>query len=107
MKWLGLLAVLGACTSKHAASHDGEVSLQLELPHGVLDPSGFTSVDVVLHTLDKSEERTAAIESDGTFKLGALDPMTSVAVEATLRNNSGAAVGYGRTAIGAVVDDGT
>jgi hypothetical protein len=67
----------------------------LDIPNGVLDPQGFTKVDVVLHgPTDFSRSTTVA---NGVFDLGVVDPGLSVSVEATLRNDSGAAVGYGRT----------
>jgi hypothetical protein len=111
MRWLGILALLGACGSKDAPPPvAGQVALRLAMPHGVLDPSGFTSVDVVLHIPGQADdERSATIDKTGgasTFKLGTIEPIAGVQIEATLRNSSGAAVGYGRTAIGETIGDG-
>ena len=98
MKWLGVLALCGACGGKDPPPDPGGVSLVLDIPNGVLDPKGFTTVEVVLHTPSGDVVRSANVARDGTFELGALDPSNMLSVEATLRNDSGAAVGYGRTA---------
>lgn len=98
MKWLGVLVMLGACGGNHSPPDPGGVSLVLDIPNGVLDPKGFTTVEVVLHTPSGDVVRSANVATDGTFELGSLDPSNMLSVEATLRNDSGAAVGYGRTA---------
>jgi hypothetical protein len=77
------------------------VSLVLDIPNGPLDPKGFASVEIVLHEPSGDSTRTANVNADNTFDLGTIDPTDSVSVEATLRNRSGAAVGYGRTATAA------
>jgi len=97
MRWIGVLAVLGACGGDNPSPPRG-VSLLLDIPNGPLDPKGFTSVDVILHEPSGDLVRSATVGADDTFDLGELDPSHSVSVEATLRNDSGAAVGYGRTA---------
>lgn len=74
------------------------MSLVLDIPNGLLDPKGYTAVEVLLHESSGDLVRAAAVGGDGTFDLGAIDPSDSIWVEATLRNVSGAAVGYGRTA---------
>ncbi|HEX3762269.1 MAG TPA: hypothetical protein VHW23_26390 [Kofleriaceae bacterium] len=101
MRWLGALALLGACGgSGHAPTADaGPVSLVLDIPNGPLDPQGYTSVEIVLHEPAGDVTRTASVDSNGNFDLDRIDPSNSVSVEATLRNASGAAVGYGRTAV--------
>jgi hypothetical protein len=111
VRWLGLVALLGACGTEKPPLPAGNVALQLALPHGALDPAGFASVDVVLHIPDQADDaRTAAIVrgADGkpTFDLGTIEPVAGATVEATLRNDSGAAVGYGRTAVDAAIDGG-
>jgi hypothetical protein len=110
MRWFGMLAVVGACGTKETPPAAGEVALRLAIPHGVLDPAGFTSVDVVLHVPGQADdERTATIDKSGgagTFKLGTIEPVAGVQIEATLRNSSGAAVGYGRTAVGEMLAGG-
>lgn len=99
MRWLGVLALLGACGSKDPPPAPGGVSLVLDIPNGALDPKGFTTVEVVLHTPSGDVVRSTNVAADGTFDLGSLDPSNNtLSVEATLRNDSGAAVGYGRTA---------
>jgi hypothetical protein len=82
------------------------VSLVLDIPNGALDPKGFTTVEIVLHAPSGDTTRTANVAADNTFELGTIDPTNSVSVEATLRNDSGAAVGYGRTATAAAFDGG-
>ena len=106
-----MLALVGACGGNEAQlPAAGQVALRLAMPHGTLDPAGFTSVDVVLHIPGQADdERTATIEKTGganTFKLGTIEPVAGVQIEATLRNSSGAAVGYGRTAIGEMIASG-
>jgi len=96
MRWLAVVVLLGAC-GKHPPPVVGGVSLVLDIPNGVLDPKGFTTVEVVLHEPSGDIARSAKVNADGTFDLGAVDPSTMVSVEATLRNDSGAALGYGRS----------
>src|SRR5689334_12158464 len=98
MRWFCILAALGACGGGKPPPATGGVSLVLDIPNGALDPRGYTAVEVVLHEASGDLVRAAAVGSDGTFDLGPIDPSNSVSVEATLRNVSGAAVGYGRTA---------
>jgi hypothetical protein len=107
MQWPCVLAVLGACSGKELPPVAGGVSLVLDIPNGPLDPRGFASVEVLLHEPTGDVARSANLRPDGTFDLGAIDPSNSVAVEATLRSESGAAVGYGRTAIAAAFAGGS
>lgn len=72
----------------------------LDIPNGMLDPAGYTSAELVLHEPDRDVVRSASLV-DGAFDFGRIDPSASVAIEATLRNDSGAAVGYGRTSVAA------
>jgi hypothetical protein len=106
MRWLGVLALLGACGGKGAPPASGGVSLVLDIPNGALDPKGYTAVEVVLHEPSGDLVRSVKVATDGTFDLGDLDPSSTVSVEATLRNDSGAAVGYGRTAAAAALAGG-
>ena len=101
MRRLAALALIAACGGgKPAAAVDaGNVSLVLDIPNGALDPQGYTSVEIVLHEPTGDVPRTASVDSNGNFDLDRIDPSNSVSVEATLRNASGAAVGYGRTAV--------
>jgi hypothetical protein len=102
MRWLAVIApvVVGACASPAATDgKEGAVALDLERPHGALDPSGFTSVDVVLHEPAAQDVELTAQVKDNAFSLGTIARGAGVTVEATLRNDSGAAVGYGRTAV--------
>jgi hypothetical protein len=101
MRWLAALALFAACGgSKQASAVDGgNVSLVLDIPNGALDPQGYTSVEIVLHEPTGDVTRTASVDINGSFNLDRIDPSNSVSVEATLRNASGAPVGYGRTAV--------
>lgn len=101
MRWL-VLVLLGACGGTSAPPVAGEVRLVLDIPNGTLDPLGFTSVGVIVHTPSGDLVRSASI-ADLTFDLGSIAPSESVTVEATLRNDSGAAVGYGRTTTAAAL----
>ncbi|MEO7735124.1 MAG: hypothetical protein ABIY55_29480, partial [Kofleriaceae bacterium] len=105
MRWLGALAVLGACGGNPPPPVAGDVSLVLDLPDGMLDPKGFNTVDLVLHEPGGDIEKSATLTSTG-FDFGRIDPSASVSIEATLRNESGAAVGYGRTAVAAALAGG-
>jgi hypothetical protein len=84
----------------------GGVALVLELPQGMYDPKGFAAIEVVLHEPAGDVRRSASLGMDGTFDLGAIDPSEAVSVEATLRSDSGAVVGYGRTAMAAALSGG-
>jgi hypothetical protein len=74
-------------------------------------PKGYTTVGVVLHGPETDVSLSANINADNTFKLADIkladiEPSKLVSIEATLRNNSGAAVGYGRTAVATEFADG-
>jgi hypothetical protein len=100
MRWLGVLALIGACGGKPAppSPDAGAVSLVLDIPHGMLDPTGYATVEIVLHEPSGDVTRTATVDTSGNFALDRIDPSSSVSVEATLRNDIGAVMGYGRTA---------
>lgn len=117
MRWPSLLALIGACNGNQASLDPGTAKLVLELPHGSLDPKGYTSVEVVLHETGRDITQSAKLEpvSDQnpdpsspkrSFHLSGIDPSDSVSIEATLRNDSGAAVGYGRTPVAEVLAGG-
>jgi hypothetical protein len=67
----------------------------------MLDPKGFSNVEVRLHHADGDTEINVAVDN-GQFDLGAIEVTPDVMIEASLRTDSGAAVGYGRAA--ALVD---
>jgi hypothetical protein len=92
------LLLLGLVGCELEAPAQGSASLVLDIPNGVLDPKGYTAVEVTLHDPAGDTVRSAAVGEDGSFDLGDLDPRRAVSVEAVLRDDSGAAVGYGRTA---------
>jgi hypothetical protein len=75
----------------------GNVSLVLDIPNSVLDPKGYSNVEVRLHEATGDTEINVAVK-DGRFDLGEIDIKTGVMIEAALRTDSGAAVGYGRAA---------
>lgn len=107
MRRLAALALIAACGSKQAPAADaGSVSLVLDIPNGALDPQGYTSVEIVLHEPTGDVPRTTSVDIHGNFNLDRIDPSNSVSVEATLRNASGAAVGYGRTAVSSALTAG-
>ena len=112
MRWLWVLAVFGACNGGHPPPGDaGPVSITLETEQGrPLAPSGATVVEIVFHERDAAGQphdvtRSANVKADGSFDLGDLAPSGRVSIEATLRNDSGAAVGYGRTALAELAGD--
>jgi hypothetical protein len=91
---------LAGCGADPPVTGDGAASIVLDIPNGVLDPPGYTSVQVTLHEAGGDTVRSAPVV-DGHFDLGDLDPRAAVSLEAVLRNDNGAAVGYGRTAVAA------
>lgn len=105
MRWLGVLACLGACGGGHPPAAGG-VQIVLDIPNGPLDPIGFSSVEIVLHEASGEIVRSASLGPDGSFDLGRIEARAGVAIEATLRNDSGAAVGYGRTSQAAPITAG-
>src|ERR1043165_3298565 len=47
MRWLAALALLSACGGDQAPRPDaGAVSLVLDIPNGMFDPKGYTTVDI-------------------------------------------------------------
>lgn len=102
MRWLAVLATLapavGAAGCSEEAAPAGGVALVLDIPNGMLDPTGYTTVEVTFHTATGDLVRTAAVSAGDRFDLGDFEPTAGVSIEATLRDAAGAAVGYGRTA---------
>jgi hypothetical protein len=95
MRRLLVLALVGCGTDAPA---EPSAQLVLDIPNGMLDPMGYTTVEITMHDAGGDTVRSAAIGADGGFDLGDLDPRTAISLEAVLRNDSGVAVGYGRTA---------
>jgi hypothetical protein len=95
MRYLLLLALVGCAAESSAKSG---ASIVLDIPNGVLDPPGYTSVEITLHDGSGDTVRSAAVVG-GHFDLGDMDPRTAVSIEAVLRDENGAAVGYGRSAV--------
>lgn len=75
----------------------GSVSLVLDIPNAVLDPKGFSNVEVRLHEESGDTEINVAV-ANNAFDLGTIDVTNGVLIEAVLRTDFGAAVGYGRAA---------
>jgi hypothetical protein len=99
MRWLGALALLGGCGGMQPPPPAAGAQLVLDVPGGMLDPRGYATVEIVLHEAGGDVKRTVAVDASGTFDLDRIDPSSSVEIEATLRSSTGAAVGYGRTAV--------
>jgi len=76
----------------------GTVSLVLDIPNTMLDPKGFSSVEVRLHHSDGSDTEINVGVSNNQFDLGPIEVTPDVLIEAALRTEAGAAVGYGRVA---------
>jgi hypothetical protein len=89
---LAAAAALAGC-----GQSGGSVSLVLDIPNAMLDPKGYTSVEVRVHGED-ADSQLAVPVIDGAFDLGDIDVQTGVLIEATLRSDQGTAVGYGRAA---------
>ncbi|MBV8762086.1 MAG: hypothetical protein JO257_32635, partial [Deltaproteobacteria bacterium] len=106
MRWTAALALLVACGS-NGSQGGGSAQIVIDIPNGPLDPKGFTDLDVVLHESGGDVARSAKLGPNMTFDLGDLQPDKAVWVEATLRNDVGAAVAYGRTAVPVAFTNGT
>src|SRR5262249_40480089 len=105
MRCLGVFLALGACGG--TSSPDGaKVPVNVQIQHGALEPKGYTTVELVLHGPGNDVRLSNSLGEDGTTSFNAINvmPGSSVSVEATLRNDSGAAVAYGRTAVGAAFE---
>src|SRR5262245_45284731 len=90
-----MLLAVAACGTPPTAA--GGASLVLDIPGGMLDPRGYSTVVVTLHEASGDSVRSAKIGLNNQFDFGDIDPRQGVSIEAALRNDSGAAVGYGRT----------
>lgn len=99
----GLAALLLA--SACGGPTGGSVSLVLDIPNSVLDPKGYSNVEVRLHEATGDTVINVAVH-DGHFDLGEIDVKKGVMIEAALRTDSGAAVGYGRAATPADLEAG-
>jgi hypothetical protein len=100
-----LLAAVAGLWLVGCGPSGGTVSLVLDIPNAMLDPKGYTSVEIRLHDAEGSSELNVAVR-DGAFDLGAIDVKRGVMIEAALRTDSGTAVGYGRTAAPTDLRDG-
>ncbi|HEY0195348.1 MAG TPA: hypothetical protein VGC42_29740, partial [Kofleriaceae bacterium] len=61
---------------------DRSVAFALELPHGMLDPAGFATVEVTLHEPGKPDVALSASVADNAFDLGTIEPVAGVSIEA-------------------------
>lgn len=117
MRWPGVLAVVAACGGRPATPPAG-AAIELDIEEGTpLAPSGATSVELVLHERSRDGQlHDVVLSTDlvpdpanparASFDFSGIDPSDSVAIEATLRNDSGAAVGYGRSDTAAALASG-
>jgi hypothetical protein len=114
MRCLGVFLAIGACggsSSPTGPAGARDVTLTLATPGGALDPKGYTSLDLVLHAPSGDVWLSSSLSKDATMRTGTafsgidLAPGTRVSIEATLRNDTGVAVGYGRTAVDAALLD--
>lgn len=96
MRALALVMLCAACGNDSPVP-EGGVGISIDIPNKMLDPTGYTTIEVTLHTPSGDIVRSAAV-SNNQFLLGDFDIMEGVWVEAVLRNDTGTAVGYGRTA---------
>lgn len=97
MRWSGVFALVAlalGCASEPPAA--GQVSLVLDVAEGMFEPRGFSALDVIVHEADGDVVRSTTLR-DGAFDLGTIEPSQGAWIEVTLRNTSGAVVGYGRT----------
>lgn len=94
-----LLLALGLAPAGCATDEpeQGRASIVLDIPNGALDPLGYTSVEVTLHEAGGDTVREAVVTAERGFDLGDLEPRLGASIEVVLRDDSGAAVGYGRT----------
>jgi len=66
MRRLAAFALVAACGGNDAPDASA-VSLVLDIPNGMLDPQGYTSVDLVMHERAGDVTRTASITQGGSF----------------------------------------
>jgi hypothetical protein len=88
------LAALAACGTSSGGG--GTVSVVLDIPNAALDPMGFSQVELRIHSPTGDLERNVPV-FNGAFDLGDLTPMKGATLDAVLRNDTGEAVGYGRS----------
>lgn len=72
------------------------MSIVLDIPNAALDPKGYSQVELRMHAPSGDLERNVPV-FNGTFDLGDLTPMMGASIDAVLRNDTGEAVGYGRS----------
>jgi hypothetical protein len=103
-----LLGLGGVLVVGCSAPAGGTVSLVLDIPNAQLDPKGFSNVEVRLHDPNggDTEINVPVDKMTGLFDLGQIEPKQGVMIEAALRTDSGAAVGYGRAAAPADLEKG-
>jgi hypothetical protein len=90
------LAALAACGT--SVGGGGTVSIVLDIPNAALDPKGYSQVELRMHSASGDLERNVPV-FNGAFDLGDLTPMKGTMLDAVLRNDTGEAVGYGRTSL--------
>ena len=72
------------------------MSIVLDIPNAALDPKGYSQVELRMHSPSGDLERNVPV-FNGSFNLGDLTPMDGASIDAVLRNDTGEAVGYGRS----------
>lgn len=72
------------------------MSVVLDIPNAALDPKGYSQVELRMHSPTGDLERSVPV-FNGSFDLGDLTPMMGASLDAVLRNDTGEAVGYGRS----------
>ena len=75
------------------------VAIVLDVPNGPLEPTGAATVALTLHSLTNNDSifRTANISASGAFDVGDIPKTETGRLEAAMRSESGALVGYGRS----------
>ena len=90
-----MLAGLAGCS----AAANQPVAIVLDIPNGPLEPKGAATVEITLNSITSNDAviRTANVSASGAFDIGEMPKNQAGRIEAALRSESGALIGYGRS----------
>ena len=96
---LAIVCSASAAIQGCAAPANEPVTIELDVPNGPLEPRGAATVAITLHSITSNDEvfRTANVRASGGFDIGEMPKNQAGRLEAELRSESGALIGYGRS----------
>ena len=105
---MALLGSAGSVLAGCGTAANEPVAIVLDVPNGPLEPKGAATVAVTLHSItnNNKEFRTANVSASGAFDIGEMPKNQTGRLEAALRGESGALIGYGRSVEGVRFDQG-